>query len=72
MRTQTIQLMRDGYFRLCEGYLNGVVTDDEYRLIIDNVDTFLLVILAIDTLGGGGRAPVVAVTAGGKMRPARI
>jgi hypothetical protein len=66
MRTQTIQLMRDGYFRLCEGYLNGVVTEQEYQLVIENVDVFLLVLLAIDTLGGGGRAPLVAVNAGGK------
>lgn len=64
LRTQTIQLMRDAYFRACEGLLNGVVDEDDYGIILANADAITISLAAIEALSGGGRvAPPVAVSA---------
>jgi hypothetical protein len=52
MRTQTIQLLRDGYFRLCEAYLNGVLDKIEYLRVIMFIDEFIATVVAIEALGG--------------------
>lgn len=31
LRTQTIQLLRDGYFRVCEAYKNGAIDKIQYK-----------------------------------------
>ncbi|CAN5455571.1 hypothetical protein BH10PSE7_BH10PSE7_08580 [soil metagenome] len=64
MRTQTIQLLRDGYYRLCEGLMNGAIEPQKYQLIVSNIDAFMAVLVAVDGLSGGGRAPAVGVVAG--------
>ncbi|WP_350333560.1 hypothetical protein [Coralliovum pocilloporae] len=64
-RSQPIQIMRDGYYRLCEAYLNGAISSDDYRRIITNVDTALTMVMAIDALAGNKPAGKAKVTAGG-------
>lgn len=51
LRTQSIQLMRDGYYRLCEALMNGQIGPDEYGDIVANIDGFILSMLAIEQLG---------------------
>lgn len=51
-RTQTIQLLRDGYFRVCEAYLNGAVDFEEYKLIIRAIDHFMITLVAIEAVAG--------------------
>ena len=52
VRTQTIELLRDAYYRACEGLINGVVDEHDYKSIIANVDTSMVALAAIDALGG--------------------
>ncbi|MBU0500635.1 MAG: hypothetical protein KJ558_04330 [Gammaproteobacteria bacterium] len=64
-RDHTVQLLRDGYFRLCEAYMNGVIDEDEYVHMIQNVDTFIVTVSALQILGSNPVAPAVAITTGG-------
>ncbi|MDP1700639.1 MAG: hypothetical protein Q8L53_06740 [Aestuariivirga sp.] len=63
-RTQSIQILRDGYYRLCESYLNGAIKEDEYRKVVSNLDTFIVVALAVDGLGNSKSATNVGLSAG--------
>ena len=49
-RSQTIQLLRDGLYRACEAYLNGVIKADEYGRIIAAYDEMLITLLAVEGL----------------------
>ena len=64
LRTQSIQILRDGYYRLCEAYLNGAIATEEYQRVTLNLDTFINVALAIDGLGNAKSAPAVAIGTG--------
>lgn len=64
-RNQTVQMLRDGYFRLCEAYLNGAINKRLYRHMIANADTFMAVVAALEVLGSQPVAPAVAISAGG-------
>ena len=63
-RTQSIQILRDGYYRLCESYLNGAIKREEYQKVVSNLDTFILVALAVDGLGNSKSATNVGLSAG--------
>lgn len=64
LRTQTIQILRDGYYRICEAYSNGSIDEQEYQDVIDNIDGVIAVTLAIDSLGGTIAAPAIDLTPG--------
>jgi len=63
-RNQTVQMLRDGYYRLCEAYLNGAISHDRYESMIANADTFMAVVAALEVLGSQPVAPGVAISAG--------
>ncbi len=65
LRTQTIQVLRDGYYRLCEAYMNGAINRKEYSDVLNHVDGVIAVVMAIDVLGGPLAAPAVVLNAGG-------
>ena len=67
IRTQTIELLRDGYYRACEGLINGVIDDEDYAIILANIDATMIALAAVDALSTAGttRAPGVAITSGG-------
>lgn len=50
-RTATTQLLRDGLFRACEAYMNGVIGRAEYRQIIMAYDEILITLVALEGLG---------------------
>lgn len=50
IRTQTVQLLRDGLYRTCEAYLNGVLDNDEYRTIIKAYDELMITMIAVEGL----------------------
>ena len=52
VRTQTIQLLRDGYFRVCEAYLNGAIGTESYFLVIRAIDRFMVTLVAIEAISG--------------------
>jgi hypothetical protein len=66
-RNETVQMLRDGYFRLCEAYMNGALSKPQYEHMILNADTFMVVISALQTLGSNPVAPAVAINAGGGL-----
>jgi hypothetical protein len=65
MRTQSIQLLRDGYFRLYEAYMNNVLPPQEYYRIIAFIDEFIATVVAIEAIGGTVVAAPVTVYASG-------
>ena len=64
LRTQSIQILRDGYYRLCESYMNSAISTEQYNRVVMNIDTFINVALAIDGLGNAKSAPAVAIGTG--------
>ncbi len=64
LRTQTIQILRDGYYRICEAYQNGALSKADYQRVLLGVDSFITVVAAIETIGGTTRAPAVAISPG--------
>lgn len=63
-RTQSIQVFRDGYFRLCEAYLNGAIGPEQYEAVVTNLDTFINIAIAIDGMGNAAAAPGVGIGTG--------
>lgn len=64
MRTQMIQAMRDGYFKACEGLLNGVFDKRSYRLLLANADATMIALAAVSALSTNPVVPAVAITSG--------
>jgi hypothetical protein len=64
IRTPTIQLLRDGLYRACEGYLNGVLDEESYEVILRNYDRVMVALLAIDAAGGFPHPPPVTISPG--------
>lgn len=52
LRTQTIQLIRDGMYRLCEAYAAGALDGHEYKKLQQRYQTITLALLAIEQLTG--------------------
>jgi hypothetical protein len=63
MRTQTIQLLRDGYYRLCEAYLNGAITEKQYNVVLINIGWLMTTLLGIDGIAGTRNVAPVRVSA---------
>ena len=63
-RTQTIQLLRDGLFRLCEAYMNGAVDETQYNIALANFDKVMANLLAIDGIAGSPIPPAIGISAG--------
>ena len=60
-RDHTIQMLRDGYYRLCEAYMNGALERDEYSSMIRNADTFMVAISALQVIGANQTAPAITL-----------
>lgn len=56
LRTQSIQLLRDTMYRLCEGYAAGAISDDEFTAMQRRYQSTMMGLLAIEQL----TRPVVA------------
>ena len=68
LRTQTIQTLRDGFYRVCEAYMNGL-SQEQYSIMLRRFQTNMIALLAIEQLPGavkGGDA-VVSASAGRGM-----
>lgn len=64
LRTQTIQLLRDGYYRLCEGYMNGALSREQYNFALVNIGKVMIPLMAIDAIAGTPRPPAVIIAPG--------
>lgn len=63
-RTQSIQLLRDAFFRLCEGFGNEGIDGYEYGLLTRRFQSNMMAILAIEQLTGAVTGPSVVLNAG--------
>lgn len=52
LRTQSIQLMRDMMYRVCEGYLNYAYDDEDYMSLQTQAQGLIVGLLAIEQLTG--------------------
>ncbi len=52
IRTQTIQLLRDSMYRLCEGYLSGALPSYKYSALQRRYQNVMLGLLSIEQLTG--------------------
>jgi hypothetical protein len=52
LRTQTIQLLRDAMYRLCEGYASGALDDIGYTRLQRRYQNIMMGLLAIEQLTG--------------------
>lgn len=66
IRTQSIQLLRDFGYRLCESHLSGAITSAQYDLLMRRFQKNTVALLAIEQLAGTVKSPPIALTSGGK------
>ena len=50
VRTSTIQLLRDGFYRLCEARLNEDITEFQYSVLMNRYISSMVALLAIEQL----------------------
>lgn len=62
LRTQSIQLLRDAMYRLCESYAAGAVTADDYAGMQRRYQSTMMGLIAIEQLTGPVKAAQVALT----------
>jgi hypothetical protein len=65
LRTQSIQLLRDGMYRICEGYAAHAIGDDEVTMLHRRAQNLMLGLLAIEQLTGAVTNSQVALHTGG-------
>jgi hypothetical protein len=59
LRTHTVTLLRDGLFRACEAYSNGVIAREEYKQILNGYGALVLTMMAIEQASGVQSSTVV-------------
>jgi hypothetical protein len=60
LRTQTIQLLRDGMYRLCEGYMSGALTAADYSWLSRRYQRNMVALLTIEQLTRVAQVPAIA------------
>lgn len=62
LRTQSIQLLRDFGYRLCESHLSGALNDAQYDVLMRRFQKNTVALLAVEQLTGTVKAPPVVLT----------
>ena len=65
LRTQSIQLLRDAMYRMCEAYLSGALQPEEYSLMLRRYLRTMVVLLAIEQMTQVVQAPAASHSASG-------
>lgn len=71
LRTQSIQLLRDSLYRLCEGYMSGAIDEYQYDTLLRRSQKYMVALLGIEQLTGAIRAPSVTINTQGSAEVAR-
>jgi hypothetical protein len=50
-RTEILQLLRDGYYRACEAYANGMMGEFGYGLMLNQLDSIIMKSVALNVVG---------------------
>jgi hypothetical protein len=64
IRTQTIQLLRDGMYRLCEAYMSDALDGRSYNRLQRRYQNLMMGLLSIEQLTGAIVAPQIAIVGG--------
>ena len=62
LRTQSIQLLRDGMYRICEAAYSGTIGKDEVNALLKRYQDTMVAILAIESLTGAVKANQVVLS----------
>lgn len=68
LRTQSIQLLRDSLYRLCEGYMSGALKKEDYYLLTRRYQRYMIALLGIEQLTGALRSPSVTINTEGNAK----
>lgn len=68
LRTATIQLLRDGLYRICEAYANGALSEFGYALALSNFDEIMIRLISVEGLTGTQQAAQVAIGTSGTTK----
>lgn len=49
-RTVVVQLLRDGLYRACEAYMNGIIDESEYEELLRHYDVTMVMLIAVEGL----------------------
>ena len=71
LRTQSIQLLRDSLYRLCEGYMSGALKSADYDILMRRYQKYMVALLGIEQLTGTIRAPAVTINTQGGAEASR-
>lgn len=71
LRTQSIQLLRDRSYRLCEARMNGFISNAQFELQMRREQRNTVALLAIEQLTGVVKAPTVTINTKGTAEIAR-
>lgn len=71
LRTQTIQLLRDGMFRLCEGYLGGALSPSDFAWLSRRYQRNMVALLTIEQLTRVAQAPTIGQAGQGMASASR-
>ena len=71
LRTQSIQLLRDAFYRACEGYMAGALSEAQFDILSRRYQRYMVALLGIEQLTGAVRAPSVTLTTEGQANAAR-
>lgn len=66
LRTQSIQLLRDFGYRLCESHLSGALNDAQYDVLMRRFQKNTVALLAVEQLTGTVKVPPVVLTSKSK------
>ena len=69
LRTQSIQLLRDSYYRLCEAYLSGAIDKFEYDIMLRRYGSDMVALIAIEQLTQAIRPQIQTVSASAAPSP---
>jgi len=72
LRSQSIQLLRDQFFRACEAYMNQAISAADYNLLIRRYQKQTAALLAIEQLTSVVTAPAAVVSAAGNAQGSTI
>lgn len=71
LRTQSIQLLRDALYRLCEGYANGALQEQQFQTLARRYQRNMVALLAIEQMTGTVKVPPVTITTSGNASAAQ-
>lgn len=66
LRTQSIQLLRDSMYRICEAYMNRALSEAQFEILMRRSQKYMIALLAIEQMAGSVQAPAVTLNTSGR------